>query len=234
MAGGHGDRLWPLSRSHRSKLFLPLHRGKTLLELTWERIARLVPPSRIVVVCGRPQADAIRRLLGLRADRLLIEPMRRDTAACIGLASLFIQRQDPHALCLVTPADHLVRQRRAFYQAAERAFAAATHGHLVVIGVTPSAPVTEYGYLKVRRHATGRDDRWALPVERFVEKPPVARARRWLRSREWLWNSGVFVWSVAAILQAIARHQPALGRGLRKLAQRSSSAAWKRCFDAPV
>ncbi len=200
-----------------------------MLELTWERAARVAPSSHIVIVCGRQHAEAVQRLVPIAAHRLLAEPARRNTAACIGVASLYIQQHDPAAVCCVMPADHLIEEGNAFRRTIEQAFTEAEErDRLMLIGVQPSEPATGYGYIKIRGRGT-RDE--IFEVERFVEKPSVTQASRYTKNSMWLWNSGIFVWKAETILQRIRTHLPELGRGLQRLASLRGPAAWNGAFD---
>ncbi len=228
-----------------------------MLELTWERAARIVPSSHIVIVCGRQHAEAVRRLVPIAGHRLLAEPARRNTAACIGIANLYIQQHDPAAVCCMMPADHLIEDGNAFRHTVEQAFVEAEeHDRLMLIGVQPSEPATGYGYIKIVRRGMGdggrktrhekqatshelratsvkpRVSRLAVyEVERFVEKPSVTQASRYTKNSMWLWNSGIFVWKAETILQRIYTHLPELGRGLQRLASLHSPAAWNGVLD---
>jgi len=220
MAGGSGTRFWPASRRARPKQFLALGTGKPLLRETFERIEPMVGARKVWVVTSRSMARASRELLPeLPVENILAEPTGRDTAACAGWASQTILEKDSEAICLVLPADHVIGEEDRFRATLG---AGARHvkenGGLLTFGIRPTRPETGYGYLKlgpVRRRIGG------LPVhllERFVEKPDAATARDYLESGRYLWNSGMFAWRAADLLEEIRRQLPLLAEGLNALA----------------
>ncbi len=216
LAGGGGTRFWPLSRRRWPKQFLPLADGKPLLLATWERVRKLAPAERIWVVTPEALAPAVRKMLPeLGRRRLILEPSPRDTAPAIGLACAVIEGRHPEAIVAVFPTDHVVRKTGAFARTVRVAVAAAARGALVCFGIRPDRPATGFGYVKCASVArTGR----AVPVERFVEKPDLARARRYLRSGRYLWNGGMFVWEVGRFLEELGRHAPRTLRAVRAAA----------------
>jgi mannose-1-phosphate guanylyltransferase len=206
LAGGSGTRFWPASRASRPKQLLALGGDRTLLAQAWARLGRLARPSRMWVVAPRALVRAIRaELPGLRNDRLIVEPEPRDTAPAACLATEVVRRHDPSAIVGLFPTDHVVRDGRRFAEAVGAAVGAARDGALVCLGVRPTSPETRYGYL--RTAAPPRRGR-AVAVDRFVEKPDAATARRYVRSGRYLWNGGMFVWSAAAFLDEAARVAP--------------------------
>ena len=206
LAGGGGTRFWPWSTPRRPKQFLDLTGDGTLVELAWRRARRLVPASRIWAVAPRSLAGALRRALpALPAANLIVEPEPRDTAPAIGLACASVARRDPRAVVAVFPTDHVVRDLPAFARAVHAAERAARRGSLVCLGVRPDRPATGFGYLRCA--STPRRGR-ATPVAAFVEKPALARARRFVASGRYLWNGGMFVWRAARLLEELGRHAP--------------------------
>jgi mannose-1-phosphate guanylyltransferase/mannose-6-phosphate isomerase len=223
LAGGSGTRFWPLSRVKRPKQFLALAGRASLLSGTWDRARTLAPSARIWVVAPRALAKSVKRELPqLRADRLIVEPSPRDTAPAIALACATIARHEPQATVAVFPSDHVVADRAAFERAVSAAVRAAADGALICLGVAPDRPATGFGYLKVG--APPRKNR-AVPVLQFVEKPDVARARRFLRSGRYLWNGGMFVWRVDRFRDELARVAPEIRRATDAAAA-GSRAAW--------
>jgi mannose-1-phosphate guanylyltransferase len=233
LAGGAGERFWPASREHRPKPFLRVADGRTLLAATLSRARRVAAPGRIWVVCGADQAEAMRRATRLPAQRILAEPSRRNTAMAVALAAAWIARVDPEAVLAVLPADHRIPDEVAFARAIRRAArAAAGAGALVTLGVRPTRPDTGYGYLRVGA-AAGPSWRGLHRVRRFVEKPDAARARRFLRGGDHLWNAGIFVFSAGAMLREVEACAPELHRALAPLRRARGPAAARllaRCY----
>ena len=214
MAGGGGTRLWPASRRQRPKQFLPLlPGGRTLLEATVERLT--IPIERILVVTAASQvADVARVVPGLPRANIVVEPEARNTAACIGLGTLEIQRRDPQAVVAVVPSDQYVTQLEPFRAAVQRAFEQARRGIVVTIGIRPTHPETGYGYIEMGDEVDG-----AREVRRFVEKPALPTAQSYFQSGQYLWNSGMFFFRAGQMLEAIDTHVPALGHILTQLAK---------------
>jgi mannose-1-phosphate guanylyltransferase len=219
-AGGSGTRLWPLSRSARPKFLLPLLGDHSLLQQTFERLKCLTAPSRIMVVCGPAHvAEIARQLPDLPAANIIVEPSPNGTGPALALASALIQRQNPRAVMGSFAADHGVLDIDAFCRAVHTCIAAAETGDLVTVGLHPTRPETGYGYIErtddVRLETvTGT----AYRAERFVEKPPLELAQRYVESGKFLWNAAMFVWRVDALTAELRRLQPEIHAGVRKIA----------------
>jgi len=225
LAGGSGTRFWPWSRADRPKQLLPLAGRAPLVVETWRRARRLAPPSRIWLVAPRSLADPLRDALPeLQADRLLLEPSARNTGPAIVLACLAVERVHPGATVAVFPTDHVVRDGPRFARAVHTAAAAAARGALVCLGVRPDRPATGFGWLDCARRP-GPDR--AVPIRRFVEKPDLRRAQRYLRSGHHLWNAGIFLWPAARFLEEAETVAPALVRAVRAHAA-GRRGAWAR------
>lgn len=241
LAGGAGERFWPASRRRRPKPFLEVVGGRSLLAATLDRARRFAGPDRVWAVCGEEHARAVRRESGLPASRVLVEPLRRNTAMAAAWAALRIGADDPDAVQAVLPADHHVPDAAAFARAIRRAARAAGEGRaLVTLGVRPSRPDTGYGYIQ-EGPPVGRAFPGLRRVRRFVEKPDAARARRFLRSGRHRWNAGIFVWTSGTLLEEVERCAPDLHRALAPLraAPRSRSRAriaraYRRAPSLPV
>ncbi|HEY6100421.1 MAG TPA: mannose-1-phosphate guanylyltransferase [Anaeromyxobacter sp.] len=219
MAGGSGTRFWPLSRKNRPKQFLALAGDAPLLAATVARLPPLARPKDTYVVCGPAHVAAARRMLrGLPPQNFIVEPCARNTAPCVGLAALHVAARDAKGVVAMLPADHHISRPKAFRDAVASAAELAAGGAIATIGIHPSRPETGYGYLKlgprlsVRGRAKGRAP--AHKVERFVEKPDVVTAARYLADGGYLWNSGIFLFRADVILDEIRRAMPVLGEQL--------------------
>lgn len=216
IAGGAGERFWPASRQKRPKPFLRVVDGRSLLDATVARARRFAGNDRVWIVCGREHARDMRRETGLPADRILVEPRRRNTAMAVAFAAQHIVGHDPSAILTVLPADHRIPDERAFASAIRTAAVGARDGALLTLGVKPTRAEVGYGYLQVGA-ALGRKYPGLRRVKRFVEKPDAARARRYLRGGDYLWNAGIFVFGAQAILDEIREHAPELHAALEPL-----------------
>lgn len=209
MAGGVGSRFWPGSREARPKQFLDmLGVGKSLLRLTFERFLPLTPASNILVVTNAAYRDLVKEHLPeLEDHQILCEPSRNNTAPCIAYAAHKLASLDPNACMVVAPSDHIVLKETAFLSQIRKAvdFASA-HNALLTLGITPTRPDTGYGYIQFGEPAEPGST--VHQVVRFTEKPDLEHARRFMASGEYLWNAGIFVWSIRSILDALNHHAP--------------------------
>ncbi len=217
MAGGRGERFWPLGRRRRPKQLLPLIGRQSMLEDTVQRLFPLFSPENILIVTSADFVDDVRRLSPVPAENVVAEPIGRDTAPCVALALGELRRRGAgdDAVMAVLPADHLISPAAEFQrQLRECMIFAGKHGALMTLGITPSYPATGYGYIQSGEEiAPG-----FRAVRRFVEKPPRAEAERCLAEGGYFWNSGIFVWGLAALEAAFAEFVPALDRFARELA----------------
>ncbi len=220
LAGGPGSRFWPASRGHTPKPFVPMDRGETLFEATLERLAPLCEPERTWVVAARSLAGTVRAALrGHKGVRLLLEPEARNTAAAIAWAAARVHAVDREALIGVFPADHHIERPAGFRRCLTGAARCARRAEaLVLVGVEPDTPDTAYGYLRVGRPDAGGSAR----VERFVEKPDPARARRYLRHGGYLWTAGLLVAPAGLVLEETHRHAPEVWRALGPVLERTA------------
>jgi mannose-1-phosphate guanylyltransferase len=217
LAGGSGTRLWPLSRAGHPKFLHPLTgTSSTLLQATTERLDGLAGADTTMVVTGVAHAAAVaRQLPDLPESNILVEPAPRDSCAAIGLAAAVIAERDPTALMGSFASDHLVADVPAFQSVVRAAAVGARAGKLMTIGITPTRAETGYGYLKC---GATEGDGPIRAVEEFAEKPDAARAEAYVRSRQYLWNASMFLWRVDVFLDELARQQPELHAGLRRIA----------------
>jgi mannose-1-phosphate guanylyltransferase len=216
LAGGRGTRFWPLSRRRRAKQLLPLDGSKTMLQQTVARLSPLAPARRFwVITNGELRPEILRQVRRLPAKQVLAEPVGRNTAPAIGLAAFLLLRSDPRAVIGMFPADQVAEDAAGFRKRIRQAAMIAAAGeNIVVLGVTPTRPETGYGYLETgEQMAPG-----VLRVRRFTEKPAFLRAREFLSSSKYLWNSGMFVWSARTLVQALREHLPRTAARLEKIA----------------
>ncbi len=209
LAGGSGTRFWPVSRTAKPKQLISITGDRTMLQRTVERVLPL-KPKRILIVTNVLQAGESERQIstyrGVPID-VVAEPVARNTAPAIGLAATIIAARDPNGVMAVLPADHFIRDEEAFHEALVAAGQAARNGYLVTLGVMPTRPETGYGYIEADTYLRGEGP---FPVRRFVEKPPLEDAVRYLEEGNYFWNSGMFIWRCDAILQEIGRYMPDL------------------------
>lgn len=214
MAGGRGERFWPKSRRSMPKQFLSLtDDGKTMIQLTVERILPLVDIEDIFIVTNRDYRGLVKEQLPELPERnILCEPVGRNTAPCIGLGAVHIAKKYSDAVMFVLPSDHLIKYNTMFLNTLADAAQVAEQGeNLVTIGITPDYPETGYGYIKFQpEQALGR----AFVVERFVEKPDLETAKAYLETEQYLWNSGMFTWKVSTILHNLEQFLPETYAGL--------------------
>jgi mannose-1-phosphate guanylyltransferase len=214
LAGGSGERFWPLSRRNRPKQLLRLVSERTLLEETIARLDGLVPPERILILTNVEQEKSVRGLLNhFPKDNIIAEPAKRDTAAAVALGAGWVAARDHAATMLVLPADHVIADRDAFQQTMKTAAAAAQQtGSLVTIGIKPTWACPGFGYIE-QGDAVRLGDGGNAAVHRvirFREKPNTDLAESFLRKGNFRWNAGMFVWSVPTVLTEFNRHTPEL------------------------
>ncbi len=221
MAGGSGTRFWPASRMRRPKQLLALapsadgRAERSLLAETVERVRDIAPIERTLVVTAQVLADATRKELPkLPHENLLAEPAPRNTAPCIGWATRNILARDADALVAVLPSDHHVAHVPRLTNTVKDALAVARVRDLATIGIEPTRPDTGFGYIETGAEIAGAPGR---DVVRFVEKPDLARAKAYVESGHYLWNSGMFFFRATAMDQAIAKHLPELAQGLDRM-----------------
>lgn len=223
MAGGSGTRFWPASRHVTPKQLLNLTGGQeTMIQATARRLGDLVSSDRLLVVTNERLVEPIaRQLPQLPSASLIGEPCKRDTAPAIGLAAALITLRDPEAVMAVMPADHVIQPDAVFQQSIRQAVELVEQDHrlLVTFGIRPTYPAESFGYIERGEpcHAQSRFPVYA--VRRFREKPPAALAREFLASGNFDWNSGIFVWKVRTILEALACHEPEMHGHVTRIAQ---------------
>jgi mannose-1-phosphate guanylyltransferase len=217
MAGGAGTRFWPASRRDRPKQLLDLADDQSMIQSTVARFAGWVPPEHTLVITNQRLVEPIRRQLPhLPPASIVGEPCKRDTAPCIGVAAAWIMRDDPDAVMVVTPADHVIEPLAAFEQAIRYAVQLVEQqpNRLVTFGIRPTYAAETFGYIQ-RGDALVRPsdkDPQAYRVARFREKPQAEVARQYLADGNFYWNSGIFVWKAKTILEQLRQHEPQMSR----------------------
>ena len=207
LAGGSGERFWPLSRAQTPKHLLKLLSDRTLLETTVRRVEGLIPWERVFVLTNSAQCEAVRAELPfLPAENILAEPSKRDTAPACALATGFARARDPLALCALLPADAMIHNVPAFQRQLVNAVGiAAARNTLVTFAIPPTYPATGFGYLHLGEPIDG-----ACRVLRFVEKPDLPSATTYLQSGQYAWNAGMFIWRAEVFYQETRRLIPVL------------------------
>lgn len=209
MAGGVGSRFWPSSTNERPKQFLDiLGVGKSLIRMTFERALRLVPADHVFIVTNKKyKALVMEHLPELPQENILCEPSMNNTAPCIAYTALRINSVDPQAIFAVLPSDHVILKEDEYVRKLDQAFGfAAAHEAIVTLGIQPSRPDTGYGYINYTKETAGED-----PIHKvisFKEKPDLVTAKTYLDSGDYLWNAGMFVWSVPTILKSYQINAP--------------------------
>ena len=205
MAGGVGTRFWPKSRKSMPKQFLDiLGTGKSFIRMTFERFNRTIPAENFIVVTNQSYKELVlQHIPELAPEQILSEPMGRNTAPCICYAANYLKSKESDSLMIVTPSDHYVANEQVFTETIDSCLEfLETNDALMTIGINPTRPETGYGYIQ------RSNSEKISPVKCFTEKPNLEVAQAFIRSGEFLWNSGIFIWKTATILAAIESHLP--------------------------
>ncbi len=226
MAGGVGSRFWPRSKKKTPKQLLKIIGEHTMIQATINRLSGLIENENIYVITNEVQRqEVISQLPNVPAENIIEEPFGRNTAACIGLASIIIKAKDPDAVTIVLPADHIIRDEEKFRFVIENAVKYANESRgLVTIGITPTRPETGYGYIQINDNQVAEN---IFPVYTFAEKPNYATALRFVESGDFLWNSGMFIWRTDVILDEIKNLMPDLYEGLLTIEKSLTSPHFK-------
>ncbi len=227
MAGGRGERFWPQSRLRRPKHLLPIVGEDPMLAQTLARVADLIGPEQTWIITNAEQRQAVLEVCPqLLPERVIGEPVGRDTAAAVGLATVLVQQQAPDAVLVMLPADATIHDTAGFQRTLKAAIAAATKDAvLVTIGIPPSFAATGYGYLKTGEQLPESE---GLPVQRvsqFAEKPDEATAKQYHSSGQYLWNAGMFVFRTSTMLNCFERFQPGLLSALSAIPEKVAAGA---------
>ena len=243
MAGGSGTRLWPVSRAGEPKQLIRFIRRShdaapvSLLEVAAERLEGIVPPERRAICTGERFRDLIaERLPGFTGQRLMGEPVPRDTVNAVGFAAAAFTKDDPDAVFCVLTADHLIEPQAEFARAMEVGFRLVEENpsRLVSFGITPTHPATGFGYIENAGPVAGfggTDSELAFEIERFVEKPPLDKATEYVASGRFSWNAGMFVFSARTFMEMLERHKPESHAGLARIGAAWGTPEQKKVID---
>lgn len=212
MAGGKGERFWPLSTSKRPKQVLSLVGGKPLMQLAVDRLEGMIPPERVIVITSAALVDAMCEAAPmLPRENVIGEPFGRDTAAAVALASAVVKARAPDGVFCILTADHIIRDLELFKATlSEGAEIAAGNDLLITIGINPAGPSTAFGYIEFADQFEWCGGVEFMKARRFVEKPDAETAARYIEAGNFCWNSGMFIWSVQSIQGALGKYQPQL------------------------
>ncbi|MBL4655647.1 MAG: mannose-1-phosphate guanylyltransferase [Bacteroidia bacterium] len=208
MAGGIGSRFWPISRTANPKQFLDIiNTGSTLIQATYDRYLKLCPRKHIYIVTNNAYKGLVKeQLKGIKDEQILCEPTRRNTAPCIAYACFKIYNINPNANIVVAPSDHIILKENDYLKIIKSALQeAASNEFLITLGIKPSRPDTGYGYIQ---YVSDGNKKMLFKVKTFTEKPDLELAKSFVKSGDFLWNSGIFVWNVKTILNAFQDHLP--------------------------
>jgi len=222
MAGGVGSRFWPRSREKSPKQLLKIFGERTMLQGTLSRIEHIIPPKNVLVITNKIQKPLIEEQLpNVPKENIIAEPFGKNTAPCIGLAAIMLHQFDPGAVMVILPADHLIKDEEEFLRVIKVATEVAHEsGKLITIGIHPTHPETGFGYIQYHENNDERNpyfERGVYRVKTFAEKPNLETAKIFLASGDFLWNSGMFVWRVDAILREFKEHLPEIYFELTKI-----------------
>ncbi len=211
MAGGIGSRFWPLSKINKPKQFLDiLGTGRTLLQMTYDRFSNIFLKENIYIVTNAGYREIVlEQLPKLKEKQVLSEPLRKNTAPCIAYANQKILRENPDAVIVTSPADHLIIKTDVFFKEINNALEFASHNDaLLTLGIKPGSPETGYGYIQAETKPVSNKYENLRKVKTFTEKPDYKLACVFVESGEFFWNSGIFIWSLKSIVKAFEKHLP--------------------------
>lgn len=232
MAGGSGTRFWPLSRNARPKQLVQIIGDGTMIQATVARLQPLIPPERVLVITTAALAEETRKQLPmLKPEHVIAEPVGRDTAACVALAALVVERMSPGATMILLPADQVIKPADQFQKALAAGVEVARQGNLVTYGITPRFPATGYGYIKLAQRLGDVQGVTVNKVLGFVEKPDEATAKKYLSDGGYRWNSGIFTWKADVVLDGLETHCGWLTEALRPVGEAWGTASFTKVLN---
>jgi len=232
LAGGIGSRFWPLSRAAEPKQFLKLCSDKTMLNETVRRLRPLIRKNNIYIATHRIYRKNIKNCLGefdIPAQNIFFEPESKNTLAPIGVLSKKIYAKDKEAVILILPSDHYIKEKKIFLAALNKAIDIAKKGYIVTIGITPDSPETGYGYIKIK--SKNKD---FCSIERFIEKPDIVRAKKFIQDSRFYWNGGIFVFKAKVMLEEIAKYAPCDYQIITKIKDINLNKLWPRLTSISI
>jgi len=231
MAGGGGTRLWPRSTEQKPKQMHALVGDKPLVQETADHLQHILGFENIYIVTNDNHARSILEEMPYMRDKFIIDPYRRDTAACIGLAAVYLSKIDPDAVMGVFPADPFIGSEKEFGMAVHAAEKLAAQGHVVTIGIRPTGPETGYGYIETDGIFGIVDNQTVMKVQCFVEKPNLEKAIEYVAEGNYLWNSGMFIWSIKTVLSLYEKHLPDTYERLMRISESIGTPQAKEIVD---
>ncbi len=233
MAGGSGTRFWPRSRFAKPKQYLNMFGDESLLQSTLERFKTFTETENIFIVSSKSQADALEsQATELPKENLIYEPVGKNTLPCIGLAAMFAEKDNPDGIMVVSPSDHLIRDHVTFRDTVKAAAKIADEKNgIVTIGIPPNYPATGYGYVKTAEDITSNERIKQFKVKRFVEKPNLENAKKYLDDGGYYWNSGLFIFKVSVFLEAVKEFAPDLYKDLQRIQQDIGKPSFNQTLD---
>jgi len=219
MCGGSGSRFWPKSRKIYPKQFLKIVGNKTMLQLTVDRISSFIPIENIYMVTNAGYVDTIKEQVPrIPEENLIIEPMIKETAACIGYSAVKLLKKDPEAIMIVLPADHYIKDEEEFIRTLKQGLEiAASENCLVTMGIKPVRPETAYGYIETGKRIDRPLQIPTYKIKRFTEKPNGEKAQEFIDKGTYLWNSGMFIWKASVLLKQYKKFLPDMYMSLRRM-----------------
>ncbi|MBS4015173.1 MAG: mannose-1-phosphate guanylyltransferase [Candidatus Latescibacteria bacterium] len=235
LAGGKGERFWPKSRADFPKQFVSIFGKESLIQTTYKRIRKIVSVYNQYYVIPTDLIPLLKKQIPLLTKNIIDEPVGRNTAPAIGLAAIYLEKLAPYSTMMVLPADHIIQNEKAFADCVKFAYSIAQEGYLVTFGIPPTTPDTGYGYIHVGRQYQSYKSIKSFYGKKFVEKPDLALAKKYLKAKTYFWNSGMFVWQVSKILDAIKQCLPDFYQNLKEFQQyigtRKEEAMLKKMYE---